>query len=381
MSGRIRTIKPEWLDDEVLAATSSDARVLSVGLLLLADDYGNGRAAIGALAAEVWKFDMGRDDGVHATAVITRAREAMRELEAARYITVYTVDGQQYYSIRNWSKHQRVDKPGKPRVPGPTPHEKKKPAEAKRVAYFIRGATTGLVKIGESSDPVSRLTELAKTGSEMLELLAVGGVEAEHHRALCDDRVHGEWFRPSPAVLAKIREYGGDHERPIATAGYDGQSRVAKVHHENIREPVAKVPDSFAPDPDLRPTTATTTASVRAREDSPGQRENRVRSTVTAALVAAGRPAPPLDTSSRCQRIADWCQDHARATGAPFDDVLDRLSRGFAAAADAKTAKAGWPLAYLAQNPGQYITQAPSNPTLGGGETDAEMLASLRRTA
>jgi hypothetical protein len=45
MTGRIRTVKPEWLEDERMVEMSPEARVLSVGLLLLADDYGNGRGS------------------------------------------------------------------------------------------------------------------------------------------------------------------------------------------------------------------------------------------------------------------------------------------------------------------------------------------------
>jgi hypothetical protein len=51
MSGRIRTIKPEWLEDELLAAASDEARVLSVALILMADDYGRGRASLATIAA------------------------------------------------------------------------------------------------------------------------------------------------------------------------------------------------------------------------------------------------------------------------------------------------------------------------------------------
>ncbi len=118
MSGRIRTLKPEWLDDELLGSTSSAARLLSAALMLLADDYGNGRASIATIAAEVWRFDLARDDGANAGHVFSMAREALAELERVGFVTLYCVKGQSYFAIRNWSKHQRVDKPGKPRVPG-----------------------------------------------------------------------------------------------------------------------------------------------------------------------------------------------------------------------------------------------------------------------
>lgn len=105
---RIRTIKPEWLDDERLAMSSSDARTLSVALILLADDYGRGRAG------RVWM--LGRVFPGKAMEVLTAALE---ELEGW-FVLLYELDGQQYFELRNWEKHQKVDRPGKPRVPPPS---------------------------------------------------------------------------------------------------------------------------------------------------------------------------------------------------------------------------------------------------------------------
>lgn len=105
---RIRSIKPEWLDDEDLAVASSDARVLSVALITLADDYGNGRAGRVWLASRVFP---GKPIEVLAAAI--------DELESIRYAVLYDVEGQHYFSIRTWDTHQRVDKPGLPKVPGP----------------------------------------------------------------------------------------------------------------------------------------------------------------------------------------------------------------------------------------------------------------------
>lgn len=104
---RIRSLKPEWLEDE-LALASLEARVLSIGLILMADDYGNGRAHPTLLASRVFP--------ANPRETLANALEELRQL---RYVTLYEVEGQQYFSIRNWSKHQRVDKPGKPLVPGP----------------------------------------------------------------------------------------------------------------------------------------------------------------------------------------------------------------------------------------------------------------------
>lgn len=111
MTGRIRTVKPEWLDDERLAAEEDHVRVLSVGLLLLADDYGRGRAHPLFLASHVWPY--------------TEAHEALRRAEGGLaqlqgwFIDLYEVAGQRYFAVRNWSRHQKVQHPSAPRVPLP----------------------------------------------------------------------------------------------------------------------------------------------------------------------------------------------------------------------------------------------------------------------
>jgi hypothetical protein len=109
MSGRIRTVKPEWLEDELLALASPEARVLSIGLMLLADDHGNGRANPTLLAGQVFP---GKP--------LELAAGALVELRGIRFVSLYEVDGQTYFTIRNWDKHQRVDKRGKNRVPLPS---------------------------------------------------------------------------------------------------------------------------------------------------------------------------------------------------------------------------------------------------------------------
>lgn len=109
MSGRIRTVKPEWLEDEALLRAGSHARVLSISLMLLADDHGNGRCIPEVMASQVFPFE-------ESSRVF---REALARLSRMGFAVVYQVRGQTYFSIENWKKHQRVDKPGKPRVPGP----------------------------------------------------------------------------------------------------------------------------------------------------------------------------------------------------------------------------------------------------------------------
>lgn len=109
MSGRIRTVKPEWLEDEQMLDSSEAARVLSIALLLLADDHGRGRADK-FLAQRIFP----RNPDVY--------RPALDRLVEIGFCRVYEIDRQTYFEIRNWRKHQRVEKPGPPKVPAPPPY-------------------------------------------------------------------------------------------------------------------------------------------------------------------------------------------------------------------------------------------------------------------
>ena len=110
MAGRIRSIKPEILEDEKPAGFSSDAWRLWVSMWLVADDHGRLRGAPAWLKGQV--FWHKRHESVDVALLI-------EELAKARVITRYRVADQPYIEVRNWTKHQKVDHPGKPRVPAP----------------------------------------------------------------------------------------------------------------------------------------------------------------------------------------------------------------------------------------------------------------------
>lgn len=163
MSGRIRTVKPEWLEDELLAAASDEARVLSVALMLMADDYGRGRASLATVAAGAWRYQLEREDGAHAPEILARASRALRELVAIRFVTVYEVSGQRYFAIRTWAKHQRVDRPSKPRIPEPPTTETQENAS---VAEPSRGSREDVASVSRGSQE-SLATDLRSPISDL----------------------------------------------------------------------------------------------------------------------------------------------------------------------------------------------------------------------
>jgi len=400
---RIRTIKPEWLEDERILLASAEARVLSISLILLSDDYGNGRA-----------FTLG--SRVFPTSPHL-AEPALRELVERRFVELYEVDGQRYFHIRNWEKHQKVDKPGKPHVPAPDAARPKRVSE-KKVAYFIRGATTGLIKIGESVDPVRRLAELAKGGSERLELLAVGGTERQLHAELAGDRVHGEWFRATRAVLAKVIENGGDPERPITSCGYDENHKIDLREHS--REPIDDGDkDSGIHAPDLRtegpkdPDREGSACAVAPPPASSARVDPEPPAPPPGSIGAILRAAPPLEPDGPCQlpefteatiravrkqvhdlytakvgychdlngqhiqRLTQMLRGVAQARGEALPVVVERAVLGFLA--DPYWQGKRWPLNGLVRQAAQYADPAKPGDikVVDSGKNDAK-LASLR---
>jgi hypothetical protein len=80
--------------------------------------------------------------------------------------------------------------------------------ETSSVVYYLLSETTGLIKIGYSSNYRGRLSSLrGEHGPLRLLLATVGGrvQEDEAHKAFAEDRDHGEWFRPGKSLLLYIR--------------------------------------------------------------------------------------------------------------------------------------------------------------------------------
>src|SRR5688500_2126660 len=106
---RIRTLKPEILEDERVAALSDSAFRLFVACIVLADYPGNLRADERWLDGQVW--------WAHSDS--RKSSASLRDLCDADLVLVYSVRQQTYLHLRGWEKHQRIDNAGKPRVPGP----------------------------------------------------------------------------------------------------------------------------------------------------------------------------------------------------------------------------------------------------------------------
>ena len=98
---RIRTIKPEITEDEVLGGCSRDARHTFILLFTVADDFGRFRANTILLKNKLYPYDE--------NLTAAEMRSWLEELTEKGRLRFYEVDGQSYGELVNWSKHQRVD--------------------------------------------------------------------------------------------------------------------------------------------------------------------------------------------------------------------------------------------------------------------------------
>ena len=144
--GRIRTIKPEILDDQEVAQLSDAAWRLWVSLWVCADDYGNVRGGSRWLAANIWQ-DTSRD-----------VEPLITELVAARRVTTYDVHGDRYLSIRNWDRHQRITNRGKRRVPDPNDPDSFG-AVSPRTSANLGNPTTGAASLRRSQLAHARVSD------------------------------------------------------------------------------------------------------------------------------------------------------------------------------------------------------------------------------
>jgi hypothetical protein len=105
---RIRTIKPEFWDDEKMATIPRDARLLFIGLWNFSDDYGVVKGHPTWIKNKVFPYDDIKQ---------AQFNEWLVTLEKIRAIISFDCNGEKFYYIRTFLDHQRVDKPSQTRNP------------------------------------------------------------------------------------------------------------------------------------------------------------------------------------------------------------------------------------------------------------------------
>lgn len=149
---RIRTIKPEFWDDELIASLSRDARLLFIGTWNFADDKGRLRWSPAYLKSKVFPYD--EDLEIKGVAAL------MAELEQKGRVLTYTVDAgtitQTYAVIVNFPRHQRINRAQESSLPPPPPLTPPPTGgETPFTEHSVNGHGAGGAPSGSTQPPVS----------------------------------------------------------------------------------------------------------------------------------------------------------------------------------------------------------------------------------
>lgn len=108
---RIRTVKPEFWDDEKLATLPRDVRLLYIGMWNFSDDFGVIKANPIWIKSKVFPFD---------DIQLSQFKKWLEMLErpgfnspggSVAWAIPFSANGEAFYYLSNFSRHQRVDKP------------------------------------------------------------------------------------------------------------------------------------------------------------------------------------------------------------------------------------------------------------------------------
>ncbi len=106
---RIRTIKPDFWEDEKLGRLEDLDRLNFLGLISMADDEGRGRGSAEWLCNRLHPYSVNGH--------VALMEGSLSRLEAANVVRFYEVDGQHFYQLRNFNRHQKINRPSESRFP------------------------------------------------------------------------------------------------------------------------------------------------------------------------------------------------------------------------------------------------------------------------
>lgn len=106
---RSRMIKPEFWTDSKLATLSEGERLFFIGLWTMSDDYGVVKGPASLLRSQIFPLN--------ADITVEDIESRLQALVDADIIEPFKKGSEEYYHIKNFKKHQKVNHPSKQRNP------------------------------------------------------------------------------------------------------------------------------------------------------------------------------------------------------------------------------------------------------------------------
>ena len=106
---RKRMIDPNIWQSEDFSKLTTLAKLVFIGLFSLADDEGRGRANPTYIKSTLFPYE----EGVRSADI----DKTLSEISSNMSVIFYSCDGNSYYSLYNWNKWQKIDKPRDSELP------------------------------------------------------------------------------------------------------------------------------------------------------------------------------------------------------------------------------------------------------------------------
>jgi hypothetical protein len=142
---RIRTIKPEFWDDELVASLTRDARLLFIASWNLADDEGRLRWSAAYIKSKVFPYDEDLS--------VKDVGELMYELEKSDRVRSYVITEtitQTFAVVVNFPRHQRINRAQDSALPPPPPDG---PGHGNSVSSFTERSVNGVCATNDPNVP------------------------------------------------------------------------------------------------------------------------------------------------------------------------------------------------------------------------------------
>ena len=249
---RIRSIKPEFWRSRDIANLNWDARLVFIGLWSYVDDNGVGKDIDYDIIGDLFAADLVKDP----RETVARVSRALASLSEAGLIYRYEFDGTPYLEIATWSRHQRIDKPGKSRYPS---HEMAEPNDSNGSDPDSRDCRESVARPHRDFHARNRGTgEQGNRGTEdIYSSLSPQNPESEKNEKSADESAselenENASFEASRSS-SRVEETSPVQKKPSAVSSK--KRKVPKKEKKPASRQTALAPD-WKPSPELRIATA-----------------------------------------------------------------------------------------------------------------------------
>lgn len=178
---RKRMIDPDFWTDEKLGDCTRDERLLFMGLISNADDEGRGRANPKLVKSTIFPYDEDLTS--------QNINKMLELLDSKKLIQLYTVDGQEFYHVTNFKKHQVINRKQPSKLPEPPINETSQSIHTSFTEYSVN--SNGMIQDGSVLREEKRKEEKLKEKNIREEKQSTLSLEISKY---VEKITNGKWF-------------------------------------------------------------------------------------------------------------------------------------------------------------------------------------------